>query len=153
MILPAKSAFFAYPELPRDLATPIESAAASAGSSQSLHLQIWPQLDAFGSNIPDEIRKKIRDADVLVCDITRPNQNVYYEIGFAIGTGKAIAPVVNVSFANSTSELRKDGLFDNIAYSTYENSRQLHDILQNLPDTCLAELYAKSLNREQPLFL
>lgn len=154
MSLRPKRAFFAYPELPRDLADPIETAAGLISSpGQSLNLEIWPQLDVFGSNIADEIRRKIHDVDVLVCDITRQNQNVYYEIGFAIGAGKSIAPVVNVSFANSALNLRKDGLFDNISYSKYENSKQLYEILQTLPDTSLADLYAKAPNREQPLFL
>ena len=90
--------------MPRDLALPIETAAALiSGPNQRFQLEIWPQLDIFGSNIPDEIRKKICDTDVLVCDITRQNNNVYYEIGFAIGIGKAVAPVVNISFANAIS--------------------------------------------------
>jgi hypothetical protein len=140
--------------MPRDLAEPIETAAAmTGGPSESFQIETWPQLDTFGSNIPDEIRKKISDTDVLVCDITRQNQNVYYEIGFAIGVGKPVAPVVNNSFANATAELRTDGLFDNIDYSIYENSRQLYEVFKALPTANLVDLYSKEANREQPLFL
>src|SRR5262249_47530825 len=90
--------------------------------------------------------------DVLVCDITRPNQNVYYEIGYSIGRGKSIAPVLNASFANATSDIQKDGLFDVVGYKAYENSRGLADILTTLPSHVLIDLYGKPLNTYQPLY-
>lgn len=139
-----KTAFFAYPGEPADLTATITAAAEGIKkSSLKLRLEIWPQLEVFGSHIPEKVRLSIDDADVLVCDITRPNMNVYYELGFALGRGKAIAPVVNAAFANAIAEIRKDGIFDNIGYKTYENSEQLRRILSDLPDSNLVELYGK----------
>ena len=62
-------------------------------------------MDIFGAHIPDLIRDTIQDVEVVVCDITRPNLNVYYEAGYAIGIGKTLAPVVNRSFASAIEEI------------------------------------------------
>jgi hypothetical protein len=61
-------------------------------------VQSWPQLEIFGAAIPDTVKDAIGKTDVLICDITRPNLNVYYEVGDCIGLAKSIAPVINVSF-------------------------------------------------------
>lgn len=146
-------AFFAYPGTPNDLTSPIETAATGLErTSANVKLDTWPQLEVFGANIPDDIRGHINTADVLVCDITLSNQNVYYEIGFAIGQGKAIAPVLNVSFAGAEQDIKSSGFFDNIGYAPYENSAQLLQILQNLPSTKLLELYGKDFNHNQPIY-
>jgi hypothetical protein len=110
-------------------------------------------MEIFGANIPDQVRASIEGADVVICDVTRPNLNVYYEAGFAIGKGKAVAPVVNASFANAVTDLQRDGLFDNIGYKTYENSNQLAQLIVDLPSSSLSELYSKPVNHQQPLFL
>jgi len=149
-----KSAFFAFPDSPPDLVAPIQvSTAAVKNSDAKIGLQTWPQMAIFGSNIPDVIKSNIGNIDVLICGVTYPNLNVYYEIGYAIGAGKTIAPVVNTSFANAETDIRRDGFFDNIGYEKYENSDQLIEILKNLPSTILAELYSKPINFQQPLFI
>lgn len=149
-----RKAFFAFPSAAPDLVGTINAASELVQkSSAKVELVPWPQLEIFGANIPDVVRNGIRDADVFVADVTRPNFNVYYEFAFAIGLGKAVAPVLNVSFANATDDIQKDGFFDNIGYAPYENSAQLADILQNLPETKLRELYERPINFPQPIFL
>lgn len=148
-----KSAFFAYPAAPKDLIGPIQNAAEVVEKANNINLKCWPQLDVFGNHIPDEVRDGIMHSDVLVCDITRPNLNVYYEAGYAIGRGKPIAPVLNASFAEAVIDIRKDGFFDNIGYEAYENSSELAGILQDLPGSVLINLYSKPINIQQPLFL
>ena len=110
-------------------------------------------MPIFGVHVPDEVRDSIRAVDVLICDITMPNLNVYYEIGFAVGLGKAIAPTVNTSFADAEAEIQEDGLFDTIGYRSYENSQELTQILGSLPTANLVDLYAKPINVKQPLYV
>src|SRR5258708_4914827 len=149
-----KSAFFAFPSQPDDLVkTVIAGAEAANGASEKVSIKTWPQMDIFGAALADEIRSEIRKADVLICEITRPNLNVYYEMGYAIGSGKPIAPVVNTSFANATQEILKDGFLDGIGFKPYENSDQLAKILQELPGHVLLELYGKPVNFQQPLYV
>jgi hypothetical protein len=148
-----KSAFFAFPSEPAELKNPILAAAELVKSNPSISIQTWPQLPIFGAAIPDEIKAGIEKADVLICDITKPNFNVYYEVGYSVGVGKSLAPVLNASFANATTDIQKDGLFDIIGYKAYENSHGLADILVDLPSTVLIDLYGKTLNTHQPIFL
>ncbi len=147
-----KVGFVAYPATPADLASTIAIAVKANESSQNSRLTAWPQLDIFGALIPDEVRSGIEKADVLICDVTRPNLNVYYEIGYGIGKRKTIAPVVNVSFRGAAEAIQKDGLFDIVGYRPYENSAGLQAVLSELPSHVLLDLYGKPLNTKQPLY-
>ena len=147
-----KVGFVAYPAAPADLATTIALAVKTFENSPKSRITAWPQLDIFGAVIPDEVRSGIETADVLICDVTRPNLNVYYEIGYSIGKRKSIAPVVNVSFRGAAEDIQKDGLFDIVGYRPYENSEGLATVLSELPDHILLDLYGKPLNSMQPLY-
>lgn len=47
--------------------------------------------DVFGSNvIMEDILKSIRQADVILADLTRKNANVFYEVGIAHALGKPV---------------------------------------------------------------
>ncbi|NEH73989.1 P-loop ATPase, Sll1717 family [Rhizobium leguminosarum] len=147
------SAFFAYPGQPIDLTSTIDIGAKRTAGAGKINIKTWPEMGVFGQVIPDSVRRQIREAGALVFDITRPNLNVYYEAGYAIGLGKPVAPVVNSSFKDAANDVQRDGLFDNVGYKTYENSEQLSEILNNLPTISLLELYGRDLDTQQPLFI
>jgi hypothetical protein len=128
--MPYRPAFFAFPNDPIELRDPILAAVELVKANPDVSVTPWPNLPVFGAAIPDEVREGIEKAAVFVGDITRPNRNVYYEIGYSIGLGKALAPVLNVSFASAVSDLTKDGLFDIIGYKPYENSPGLAELLR-----------------------
>ena len=134
------SAFFAFPNQPEELKAPILAAVDLANKQADVRVKAWPQLPIFGASIPDTVKEAIEKTDVLVCDITRPNLNVYYEIGYCIGLARSVAPVINVSFANASSDIQKDGLFDIIGYGAYTNSAELASLLTTLPTTVLLDL-------------
>ncbi|MCC8955278.1 hypothetical protein H8B02_18090 [Bradyrhizobium sp. Pear77] len=144
--------YAAYPAAPPDLASDIARAVKAVENSPKARITAWPQLEIFGSVIPNEVRAGIETADVLIRDVTRPNLNVYYKIGYSIGKRKSIAPVVNVSFKGAAEDIQKDGLFDTVGYRSYENSEGLTAILSELPEHVLLDLYAKPLNSTQPLY-
>ena len=96
--MPYRPAFFAFPNDPIELRDPILAAVELVKANPDVSVTPWPNLPVFGAAIPDEVREGIEKAAVFVGDITRPNRNVYYEIGwYSIGLGKALAPVLNVS--------------------------------------------------------
>lgn len=149
-----QKAFFAYPAFPKEISRTIETAFPDKNRPiDGLSVHIWPLLDLFGSFIPDEIRRTINDSDLLIGDITIPNPNVYYEIGYAIGRGKTVLPVVNSSYSDSEKSIQKQGLFDNIAYRKYQNSDELIKNVQEFDEIRLNELYSKDINYRQPLFI
>lgn len=145
--------FFAYPGGHNELNQAINAAEKLINvPNGNFGIKIWPQLDTFGLSIPDEIRSAIDESDIVACDITIPNLNVYYEVGFAIGRGKSIAPVVNVSFQGAREDVQRDGIFDNIGYKPYENAAELHTALAALPTGDLISLFSKPVNFQQPLY-
>jgi len=146
------NAFIAYPGTPADLAGPITQAAQKL-SSQGAEVVAWPALDIFGTNIPDEVRHAVEKADIVFADVTKPNLNVYYEIGYAIGLGKTISPIINASFANATASVRSLGLFSNIGYKQYENSHELIDIIKSATRNPLLDLYSQDINYSQPIYV
>ena len=146
------SAFIAYPAAPHDLAGPITQAATRLSKVDS-GVTAWPALVTFGANIPDEIKSAIEGADALFADITRPNLNVYFEIGYAIALGKTFAPIINSSFGGASDSAKSLGLFSNIGYKTYENSEELYSILTRTSQSRLLELYAADVNLSQPIYL
>lgn len=149
-----RTAFFAYPSNPVDLRHTIERAARDINTSDlRISLRTWPELPVFGAVITDNIRSSIEEVDALICDVTIQNNNVYYEIGYAIGVGKTVAPVVNSSFASAISNIQHDGIFDNVGYNQYENSEQLKSHVEGLPIHSLVDLYSKPLNQKQPIFI
>jgi hypothetical protein len=107
----SRTAFFAFPSEPPELKGPIIAAHKHVINHPGIRIVAWPHLPVFGGCIPEEVRDEIQKADVLLCDITRPNANVYYEIGYCVGCGESLAPVVNVSFANAIADIATDGLF------------------------------------------
>lgn len=146
--------FFAYPSVPSELVSTIELAAEKASSEKYLkQIFTWPQIESIGVHIADSIRNKIDECDFLIGDITSSNNNVYYEFGYAIGSGKPILPVLNASFKDASKNIQKDGFFDNIRYEVYENSDQLGEIVGLFQGFGLLEAYEKEINHEQPLFL
>lgn len=150
---PKKSlAFFAYPGQPLDLSSTVDAASTRVNLVKPTVLT-WPEMGVFGQGIPEKVRQSIKEASSLVFDITRPNLNVYYEAGYAIGLGKPVAPVINSSFQNAIGDIQRDGFFDNVGYKSYQNSEQLADILNDLPTTSLVELYGREIDSQQPLFI
>jgi hypothetical protein len=147
-----RTAFFAFPNEPPELKGPIMAANELIKTNDNVRIISWPQLSIFGASIPDEVKGGIEKVDVLLCDITRPNLNVYYEIGYCVGRGKSLAPVLNVSFANAAADIHKDGLFDVIGYGSYENSGALAGLMGDLPSRVLLDLYGKPLNSHQPIY-
>ena len=147
-----RRAFFAYPASPRDLAATIDRAVKAVDSS-IVEITPWPQLDIFGAFIPDQIRQAILDSDICYFDVTVPNPNVYYELGYAIGLGKPIGPVLDNSFDGAERAIQRQGIFDNVGHKSYENSSMLTQLIQSSPKAIMLDNYSKEVNYRQPLFI
>jgi hypothetical protein len=107
MGMPFRSVFFAFPNQPDELRLTIVAAVELAHKRDDLRVQSWPQLPIFGAAIPDTVKSAIEKTDVLVCDITKENLNVYYEVAYCIGFAKSIAPVINVSLRTRPQTSRR----------------------------------------------
>src|SRR2546421_3340226 len=80
-----KTAFFAYPAEPIFLGEAIHDAIPKARSADDLIITPWSKLNIIGLKLDELIRERLAGADFILADVTYPNFNVYYEIGYAVG--------------------------------------------------------------------
>ena len=144
--------FFAYTEASRTVVDAIEGS-VELSRDKPLVLQPWKHLAIPGFKADDLIREKIADSDLLVADITIPNHNVFYEIGYAIGVRKPVIPTVNTAIREAVETVQRLGLFDTIGWATYNNSSELSNKLGNWQSFIWSNNYAKDRDYVQPLFI
>jgi hypothetical protein len=123
-------AFIVYPARPSEIGDVIGRAAAQAKIERpSLTLTIWERPDLGGYEIIRPIIGEIVKADLVAADITKFNFNVTYELGYAIGLGKRVLPVVNSAFTFDTSASQKIGIYDTLIRQQYSGYLEILDIL------------------------
>jgi nucleoside 2-deoxyribosyltransferase len=120
-----RTAFLAYPARPEFVAQTLLETVRLIDTEKSMLVTPWPKLHTNGLKIDDLIRDRIRDCDLLLADITYPNFNVYYEIGFAIASQKPFVPLVNYSAESAHSNVTLIGIFDTIGQIRYQNASEL----------------------------
>jgi hypothetical protein len=106
-------AFLAYPSQDALIA---ETLATVGRLSRDSDIEIipWPKLDPLGLKIDDLIREKLDKSALLIADITYPNFNVYYEIGYAISKQKPVLLTIFNGAEDGVKNAQITGLFDNI---------------------------------------
>ena len=148
-----RTAFFAFPSEPRNLRQTVEDAVSKSPANATLEITPWPKLNVVGLKLDDLIRDRINQADVLIADVTFPNFNVYYEIGYALALRKAVVPTSNSSFKDSKANASLIGVFDTIGQVRYENSDQLSAQLYSCKFLPWVNKYVLPQDHNQPLFL
>ncbi|MGY3574486.1 hypothetical protein [Bradyrhizobium sp. USDA 4504] len=144
----SKTAFFAYPS-----SEPINSTADEAVREvQEVHVTPWPHMNTYGYRLDDLIREQIDAADFLLADITIPNFNVYYEIGYCIGSGKSVVPTVDFSLKGSKDNVDLTGLFATTGQIRYQNFKELSSKIDKIDLSHWRPIAPKPRNYNQPLF-
>ena len=143
--------FFAYASEPQRRADAIRGAIERIqdGSALGCKIMDWIDLPIEGKVIFCVICEAIRNARCVATDITGLNFNVLFELGFAIGAGKAIWPLVEGSADN-----RQYKTFDTlttVGHSRYTNSKSIANKLsKKKPWTRRAHLPTPSLMASKP---
>jgi hypothetical protein len=147
-----KLGFFAYPDGYPIIGEAIEGAVQLAREAPMV-LKPWKAMEIVGFKLDDQVRANIAAAAVLIGDITYPNMNVFYEMGYAIAIGKPVIPTVNVALDKAVQRVNQLGLFDTIGWASYANADQLFGQLQELPESPWANTHTRRKNHSQPLFI
>lgn len=148
----SRTAFFAYPAEPPGIGDSVSEASKTARTGE-VALRPWPSLNIYGLKIDRLIREKIRGADFLLADITHPNFNVYYEIGYCVGAGKPFVPTVNSSIMGFTQNVNMTGLFDTTGQLRYQNGEELYEKILAVEPEAWLNHYIHDRDHAQPLFL
>lgn len=148
-----RTAFYAYPGKPPEIAQTINTAIGSFNAaSQNYLLEGWEKNDISGVAITAPIFSKISSADFLAADITYLNDNVVFEIGYAIGMRKRVLLFVNSAHTGERLLASTIGIFDTLGYESYENSQGLASLLTTRTDFTPID-FEVAINHQQPVYI
>lgn len=147
-------AFFAYPFRPNEIGQTIKHANDELERYHaSNQVRLWEQLDIPGRFIAEGVLEAIENADITAADITVPNFNVTFEIGYAIGRGKRVLTVQYAPLAPADRSLRGQmGIFDTLACKEYQNSKELAAVLRDLREEPVRAV-SRARNARTPVYL
>ena len=145
--------FFAYASEPQRRVDAIRGAIERIqdGSEIGCKIADWADLPIEGKMIFCTICEAIRNAKCVATDITDLNFNVLFELGFAIGAGRAIWPLVESSDSEENRLYRAFDTLTTIGHSRYTNSKSIATkLLKKKPWTRRAHLPTPSLMAGKP---
>lgn len=146
------NAFYAYPGAYPLIRDAIQGA-SEIEISNGMVIKTWEAMNILGFKIDDMVRENIQKSDFLAADITKPNLNVYYEIGYAIALGKPVLPTLNSAISGASEALRKVGLFDTTGYASYTNANELAQKIGQWDVSAWNNKASRKRNFSQPLFI
>lgn len=117
--------FFAYPSQPPLRAETIARAAAQIALSGDALPVMWEDLADSGHLIINEILSTIDTSSLSVFDVTSLNQNVLFELGYAIGSRSRVWLVRDTSHEEEERRWKRFGLLKTVTYIPYTNSDEL----------------------------
>jgi hypothetical protein len=148
-----QKAFFAYPAKPISIVTAITDSVGQLNDQGSFTVTPWESIPIVGLKLDHLIRQRLQEVDSLIADITFPNFNVYYEIGYCYGARKPVILTVNRSYSASHANVSLTGLFDTIGQLRYENANDLSEqLIKRQVDNHISSLFQPK-DHSQPLFL
>ena len=125
-----KQAFVAYPGRDQALADLSMGAVQRANAVPiQIHYEPWPFNDIAGTPLISPIIEKIDEAPFVVADITFLNENVVYEIGYAVGKRKRVFLIRHKGTDGDKPLAKAVGIFDTLGYKEYEDVEDLKNIL------------------------
>ena len=121
-----------------------------------LRFRPWPTLKASGKVLAQTIMEGVDRCDVFACDLTYPNDNVSFELGYAIGRFKRIFVSIDASIEESTRLFKRNYInLIGLGYSSYENHNDLADALvhespwDDIASSILSKRYRQPLARPE----
>ena len=114
--------FFGYPSEPRTSAETIATAVKALNEGGTIHAVSWEDLRVPGRLLIEKVVGAIDASDASAFDITQLNHNVMFELGYAIGSGKAVWLLLDESNEAGARLWREIRILTTIEYSSYINS-------------------------------
>jgi len=118
--------FFGYPSKPETQREVMSNAADRIRARPEVKVRTWEELRIGGKVIITEIANAIRASDLAAFDVTVLNENVMFEVGFAIGASRRIWLVRDASDEHSNRRWKQLGILGTIGYRPYENSADVY---------------------------
>lgn len=120
-----RTVFFGYPEYPAAHGEVMRAAAKGIKSAASVRSVTWQDLNVDGRVVIDRVLEAIDNCDMAIFDVTTPNPNVLFEIGYAISRGKPLWLTLDKTFQNGRRDWNELAMLKEIGYTGYQNSDDL----------------------------
>ena len=151
---PKQEIFFLYPQQPNQLTqTIIGTIDIIKSQSRNFNLITHSQNVTSGSFLSDGSFQNIDDANIVFIDITEPNFNILFAIGYALGKDKKIALFLNSSLSLDRKEINEVGAFDSLEFRQYENSRELENQLIDIENLQPLRSLAGEIEITSPIYV
>jgi hypothetical protein len=143
---PQVRVFYAYPSYPPSVGETISSAlsklnAISDIKRNSVRFTKWTDNSVSGSRLIKTVLGQVDRSQIFSCDLTYPNPNVSFELGYAIARFKRIFTTLNPSIAEAEKDYKRIYFSSlNMGYAEYDNH-------ENLADRFLSERPWQSLDQ------
>lgn len=118
----APRAFFAYPSVPAIRREAVTAAARQIEDQAGIQAVTWEQLRGTGRLLITKVLEAIDDCDLFVADVTEPNDNVLFELGYAIATRKKVWLLRDTSIEEGSRWWKQARALTPIEYSSFKNS-------------------------------
>lgn len=124
-----RTGFFAYPSKTPGYAFTINRAIKYINSNSSnVEVTGWEENSYKGSFIIDKVTDAINEADVFLCDLTYINENVLFELGYAIISDKPIWICVDKSIYDLQRFRKELDLLSAFEFRGYHNGDELGEL-------------------------
>jgi len=119
--------FFGYasrPELARETLSAASAAITKTGLVES---QSWEELSTAGRVIIDQVFEAIDASELAAFDVSTLNENVLFELGYAIARAKRIWLLIDKSDREALNRWRQFRLLSTVGYEGWVNSDDIRD--------------------------
>jgi hypothetical protein len=144
--VPESEVFFGYPSRPQALRDTIAAAAARIDSVGGVRSLPWENLQVGGRLVIDQILEAIGRSNAGLYEVTDLNENVLFELGFAVGSGRIVWLLRDPSFEDAGRRWERLRLLSTIGYQPYQTSDDIFAaFLNERPDLRAGGLFSESI--------
>ncbi len=127
------------PELSRET---LFNATGLISNTGIVEARSWETLQIGGRVIVNTILEAIDEAEVAAFDVSTLNENVLFELGYAIGRGKKIWILLEKTDTIAKTRWDQFRLLSTVGYSTWANSNDIRDLfVRDRPHLAESTLY------------
>ena len=158
---PQVRVFYAYPSYPPSVGETIASALSKLNEIRdirrnSVRFTKWTDNPVSGSRLIKTVLGQVDRSQIFSCDLTYPNPNVNFELGYAIARFKRIFTTLNPSIVDADKDYKRIYFSSlNMGYAEYDNHESLADRFlserpwQSLDQTLLDRRYRQQVPRPE----
>lgn len=153
--------FYAHPYQPPSITETISKAilkikGSNVAKQKNIEIKPWTDNRISGTSLITSVLKQIDRHNVFACDLTYQNNNVNFELGYAVAKYKRVFTSLNSSIEDADRTYRRIHFpLLGMAYATYENHESLADALleekpwDSLDQTLLDKRYRQPMPRPE----